>query len=109
MNFVEDLLHEFEDGGIARLRIVRVLAKYAGRSVYVPADRGADRRVQAALHMLTGKEKSPQEIVEILRTRYRISDRQAWRDIAAARRQIGGQLRLTNPADKCHMHNGSEG
>ena len=86
MPFVDELLAELD--GTARLRAVAVLSRYAGATVYVPADRIVERRQQAAMHMLRSREKTPAEVAEILRARYRISERQSWRDIASARKKI---------------------
>lgn len=68
----------------ARMLLAARLAKYAGCTVYIPADSKAERRIQAARRMLDNG-MAPADIAESIRARFQVSVRTAQRDVAAAR------------------------
>jgi Mor family transcriptional regulator len=71
----------------ARLACLSLLAKYAGTSVYLPANSKAERRSRVAAHMLENGMNTG-EAVQALRTRFGVSERTAWRDVANAPRHL---------------------
>ena len=83
-NFVQVLVDAMPSPH-ARMACVSVLARYEGCMVYVPTSSKAERRKRAALHMLNGREMMPNDIVNALRERFRISERTAWRDVEHAK------------------------
>ena len=64
----------------ARLLCVMELAKWAGTTIYLPAEKPAGRRRNAARNMLTNG-MTPAEVAIALRARYGVTIRQAQRDI----------------------------
>jgi hypothetical protein len=87
MSFVDDLLTAMRECGPGpHMRCVALLSRYAGCTVYLPTESKAARRHRAAAHMLESKMCSD-EIANALRERFNISARQAWRDIATAKRR----------------------
>lgn len=84
-DFVDDLYQALPEGR-ARLALGAVLAKYAGCSVYLPADKKRDRRIRAAEHMLAGG-MAPSDIASALRQRFQVSERTAQRDVSIARKK----------------------
>jgi len=69
----------------ARLVLVATLAKYAGMTVYIPADSKRDRRVRAAQNMLTNG-MSDADTAAAIAERFRVSQRTAQRDVQTARK-----------------------
>jgi Mor family transcriptional regulator len=81
--FVQDLVSAMPSPQ-ARMILIAVLARYEGRSIHLPRTPKAERRQQAASNML-GNHMDTAKIVSALVERFGISDRQAHRDIKAAR------------------------
>lgn len=69
----------------ARMLLAARLAKYAGCTVYIPADSKGERRIQAALRMLENG-MAPAEIAAAIRARFQVSTRTAQRDVRTARK-----------------------
>jgi len=69
----------------ARMLLASRLAKYAGCTVYIPADSKTERRIQAARRMLDNG-MAPCAITDAIRTRFQVSMRTAQRDVGAARK-----------------------
>lgn len=68
----------------ARMLLAARLAKYAGCTVYIPADQKSARRIQAARRMLENG-MAPADVAEAIRARFQVSVRTAQRDVTAAR------------------------
>lgn len=82
--FISDLL-EAMPTPMARMNLASRLAKYAGQTIYLPAESERQKRVKAAFNMLENGMVS-NEIIPALIERYRISDRTASRDVNSARK-----------------------
>ncbi len=88
MSAGEDFIHDLLDAmptPHAQMLLAARLAKYAGCTVYIPADSKAERRIQAARRMLEN-HMAPAEISEAIRARFQVSVRTAQRDGNAARK-----------------------
>lgn len=83
--FVADLLAAMPSPQ-ARLLLAARLARYAGRTVYLPAQSKAERRIRAAQNMLASGDMSDADITNTLHERFGVSVRQAQRDVSAARK-----------------------
>lgn len=81
--FVSELINTLADP-TSRIRVISLLAKYAGQVVYIPVSKESDRRVRAAANMLAN-DVQPAEVVSTLVSRFGISARTAQRDVSAAR------------------------
>ncbi len=67
----------------SRLAAIAVLARFRGKSVYLPTPGKKERRQQAAANML--RTMAPAEVADVLRERWNISERTARRDVKEAR------------------------
>jgi hypothetical protein len=82
-DFERDLLTAIPDAR-SRAAVVAVLERWRGLSIYLPFRPKNSRRQQAAANMLENGMDSA-DITDALRLRFGISDRQARRDLAAAK------------------------
>ena len=82
-SFLEELRKHLPPGH-SQMVLNALLAKHAGSSVYIPTEPKAYRRINVALNMLKNGCDGG-EIVSVLRSRFNISARQAWRDVNSAR------------------------
>ena len=82
--FIDALLNAMPTAH-SRMVCVAVLSRYAGESVYIPAQSKAERRLKAATNMLENKAVEV-DVVHILRERFQISARTAWRDLERAKK-----------------------
>lgn len=88
--FVADLLDAMPTPE-ARMRLTARLAKYAGATIYLPAESKAGRRINAARNMLDNC-MPPADVANALRERFSVSGRQAQRDVNAARQMSPGSV-----------------
>ena len=93
--FVADLLAVMPTP-VARLRLLTALAGYEGCSVYLPTTPKAARRARAAANMLDNG-MTANEAARAIRERFAVSQRTAFRDVAAARKMSSGDV--SNRAD----------
>ena len=77
-------LHSVMPNPFARLKLVALLAKYAGQTIYIPTESKQDRRIRAAGNMLANGMCSA-EIAGAIVTRFNVSKRTAERDVISAR------------------------
>ena len=82
--FVSELIDTLSDP-TSRIRVVSLLAKYAGQVVYIPVSKRVNRRVRVAANMLAN-DVQPAEVVSTLVSRFGICARTAQRDVSAARK-----------------------
>lgn len=68
----------------ARIAALGVLARFAGCTVYLPVQGNSKRRQRVAQDLLDAG-RAPAEVVEILRARFGISARTAYRDVKTQR------------------------
>jgi Mor family transcriptional regulator len=83
--FERDLMEAIVDP-LSRAKVVAVLERWRGVSIYLRSRKKNARREQAARNMIVNGMESP-DIADALRQRYGICDRQARRDVRRARGQ----------------------
>lgn len=86
-DFIQDLIDAMPTPHAQMLLTAR-LAKYAGCTVYIPAQSKAERRILAACNMLKNNMASA-DIAEAIRERFQVSLRTAQRDVSTARKMAG--------------------
>jgi len=94
-DFERDLLTAIPDAR-SRAAVVAVLERWRGLSIYLPFRRKNSRRQQAAANMLENGMPAG-DIADALRQRFGISDRQARRDITAARALLVPNVQTSCP------------
>lgn len=77
----------------SRLICLSVLAKWAGASLYLPMPPKANRRARVAANMIANGTTCA-AVRTIIRERFNVSDRTAWRDVILA-----GQMSRKNDID----------
>jgi len=82
--FVLDLLNSMPTLG-ARMACTAVLYRWAGYTVYIPAESQADRRRRAAVNMLANGMQTA-EIAKTISARFNVTPRTAYRDVKIARK-----------------------
>ncbi len=93
----------------SRAAAVAVLERWRGMSIYLPFRPKNSRRQQAAARMLENGMTAA-DIADTLRQRFGISDRQARRDIAAARPLLVPNVKKSCPpaAGECELPHSPE-
>lgn len=69
----------------ARMLLTARLAQYSGQTIYIPSPSKSARRTIAARHMINSGDMTDAEIATALHERFRVSLRQAQRDVSRAR------------------------
>lgn len=83
-DFVSDLLEAMPTPQ-ARMALMSRLAKHAGRTIYLPVQSKADRRIHAAARMLEN-DMTDADACTAIKDRFGVSVRTAQRDVKAARK-----------------------
>ena len=84
MPFAEELLSAMRTPE-ARLAALTTLARWAGRTIYLPSESRARKRERAAVHMLQNGMLGA-DAVQALRERFGVCQRTAWSDVKAAKK-----------------------
>lgn len=82
--FVLDLLNSMPSTG-AKMACTTVLYRWAGNTVYIPAESRADRRRRAAMNMLANGMPTP-DVARAISDRFNVTQRTAYRDVEIARK-----------------------